>query len=189
MRVIAGSLGGRRFASVSGRGTRPTADRVREALFSALGERVVGATVLDLYAGSGALGIEALSRGARACVFVERAAPAVATVRRNLADLDLAAHAQVLHRDAATFCSSPRGGPFDLVFCDPPYELQRSVLVKRLAALRVAGALEPGATAVLERDRRDPELDKAWPSWLALVSRRTYGETVLVRLDVTEGSS
>ncbi len=189
MRVVAGSVGGRRLVSVPGRGTRPTADRVREALFSALGERVIDATVLDLYAGSGALGIEALSRGARSCVFVERAAPAAQTVRRNLQALDLTARALLVHADATAFCRSPRGGPFDLIFCDPPYDLARSVLLERLGELRAQGALAPDATAMLERDRRDEELDLEWPAWLALVSQRSYGETVLVRLVFAEGYS
>lgn len=186
MRVIAGSVGGRRLAPVPGRRTRPTADRVREALFSALAERVHEATVLDLYAGSGALGIEALSRGARHCVFVERARQAVETIRRNVTGLGLTGRAVIVHREVTAFCRSPHDGPFDLVFCDPPYRLARAELLQGLGALRAAGALSRQATVVLERARRDEPAQGQWPSWLALDWRRSYGETVIVRFVVAE---
>ena len=122
MRIVAGEYGGRRLHAPRGTRTRPTADRVREALFSMLGD-VSGARVLDLYAGSGALGIEALSRGAASAVFVERDARAAATITRNLDALG--ADAEVRRQDALRFLASG-AGPFDLVFCDPPYDLAPS---------------------------------------------------------------
>jgi 16S rRNA (guanine966-N2)-methyltransferase len=166
MRVIAGEFRGRRLAAPRGARTRPTADRVREALFSMLGD-VSGARVLDLYAGSGALGIEALSRGAESVLFVERDARAAGVIERNLASLGL--DEAVLRQDAVRFLARAEG-TFDLVFCDPPYDW----------ASRLAGplaehlpALTPeGARIVTESDKRMPlELP------FALLTERTYGDT------------
>jgi 16S rRNA (guanine966-N2)-methyltransferase len=146
--------------------TRPTADRVREALFSILGD-VSGARVLDLYAGSGALGIEALSRGAVAAVFVERDPRAVTAIRRNLDALGLAE--DIVRQDALRFVARAEG-TFDLVFCDPPYDSVARIagpLAERLPAL-----LAEGARIVTESDKRTPlELP------LPLLTERTYGDT------------
>ena len=166
MRIVAGEYGGRRLHAPRGTRTRPTADRVREALFSMLGD-VSGARVLDLYAGSGALGIEALSRGAAEAVFVERDPRAVAAIRRNLDALGLAD--TVVRQDALRFVARAEG-TFDLVFCDPPYDSVPRIagpLAERLPAL-----LAEGARIVTESDKRTPlELP------LPLVSERTYGDT------------
>ncbi len=121
MRVIAGRHGGRRLQAPAGEATRPTSDRVREALFSILGARVEGAHVLDLFAGSGALGIEALSRGAAAATFVDAAPDAVRVLRGNLAALG--EEAEVVHGDALRWLRAAprRARQYDLVFLDPPY--------------------------------------------------------------------
>ncbi|HLL86146.1 MAG TPA: 16S rRNA (guanine(966)-N(2))-methyltransferase RsmD [Thermoleophilaceae bacterium] len=167
MRVVAGRFGGRRLESPPGRATRPTSDRVREAVFSLLGP-LGGERVLDLYAGSGALGIEALSRGAERADFVERDARAAATIRRNLEALGPVETA-VHRRDALAFLRAG-GGPYDLVFADPPYS----------SAARLAGPLSRALPAVLpdeavivtESDKRLPlELE------LPLVDERVYGDT------------
>jgi 16S rRNA (guanine966-N2)-methyltransferase len=123
MRVIAGEFGGRRLASVRGPGLRPTADRVREALFSILGDAVKGARVLDLYAGTGALALEAISRGARSATCVERSAGALRALERNVRDLGLQSSVRIERADALSFARGLRGETdrFDLVFCDPPY--------------------------------------------------------------------
>lgn len=165
MRVVAGEFRGRRLRMPK-RGTRPTADRVREALFSMLGD-LDGARVLDLYAGSGALGIEALSRGARTAVFVERDPRAAAVIERNLTELGL--DQSVIGDDVMRFLD--RGeGTFDLVFCDPPYDSGPRIagpLSERLPAL-----LAPDARIVTESDKRRPlELP------LPLIRERTYGDT------------
>ncbi|HEX8856246.1 MAG TPA: 16S rRNA (guanine(966)-N(2))-methyltransferase RsmD [Thermoleophilaceae bacterium] len=170
MRIVAGSLGGRRLHAPPGRGTRPTADRVREALFSILGD-VSGLAVLDLFAGSGALGIEALSRGATSATFVDSGTRAIAAVRRNLAELGL--DAPVIRRDALAFLAAPArapGAPYDLVFLDPPYS----------SADRLAGPLSERLPAVAsgrglivsESDKRNP-LELTLP----LEDERTYGDT------------
>jgi len=166
VRIVAGDFKGRRLHAPRGGRTRPTADRVREALFSMLGD-VSGAHVLDLYAGSGALGIEALSRGAGGALFVERDQRALAALRRNLDAVG--AHADVRRQDAMRFLARPEGR-FDLVFCDPPYD----------DAPRVAAALadalpeitRENARIVTESDKRNPLLLP-----LPLLVERAYGDT------------
>ncbi|WP_437674740.1 16S rRNA (guanine(966)-N(2))-methyltransferase RsmD [Sorangium sp. So ce131] len=176
MRVIAGRLGGRRLAAPRGEGTRPTADRVREALFSSLGD-VTDALVCDLYAGTGALGIEALSRGARRAVFVDSGRPALAALRENLAALGLGEAARVVplpvERALDLLHDEP---PFDLVLLDPPY----AALAKAVAAAaRLAGPLgllAPAGRLVLEHARRDPSPEIAG---LTRDAVRTYGDTAV----------
>jgi 16S rRNA (guanine966-N2)-methyltransferase len=172
--VIAGAHKGRRLAAPRGRSTRPTSDRVREALFSILGARVEGARVLDLFAGSGALGIEALSRGAAAATFVDDDPAAVRAVRANLEGVD---GGEVLRRDARAFLRTAReqARQYDLVFLDPPYR-HAATLGSELAD-GVAAVLAPGGLVVGESDRREP-LDL--PP-LTLDDERRYGDT-LIRL-------
>jgi 16S rRNA (guanine(966)-N(2))-methyltransferase RsmD len=172
MRVIAGEWGGRRLQAPAGAATRPTSDRVREALFSILGDRVAGARVLDLFAGSGALGIEALSRGAGSAVFVDDAPAAIKAIRANLEALSLPA--DVRRTDALRFlgAASGDGAQYDLVFLDPPYRLA-DTLADRLSEALPA-VLAPGAVAVAESDRRAPlALD------LPLFDERRYGDTLI----------
>jgi len=172
MRVIAGTYGGRTLKAPPGDSTRPTSDRVREALFSILGARLPGARVLDLFAGSGALGLEALSRGAAGVTFVDEAQPAVRAIEANLQALS--AEAQVRRQDALRFLShaSQRAAQYDLVFLDPPYRQ-----AERLAPLlseALPAVLAPGAVAVAESDRRAPlALD------LPLHDERRYGDTLI----------
>jgi 16S rRNA (guanine966-N2)-methyltransferase len=167
VRVVAGAYKGRRLQSPKGLRTRPTADRVREALFSMLGP-VDGLRVLDLYAGSGALAIEALSRGAASAVLVERDPRAVAAIRRNLEAVG--AQAEVRRRDALAYVRDAAEGPFDLVFVDPPYD----------SAPRVAGPLSERLPALISGDARIvTESDKRTPLELSLplIRERTYGDT------------
>jgi 16S rRNA (guanine966-N2)-methyltransferase len=176
MRVVAGRLGGRRLRAVPGDATRPTSDRVREALFSILGDRVADARVLDLFAGTGALAIEALSRGAASAVLVEQAPRAVAVIRSNLEALDLERVATVRRTRAETYLRSQRDGPFDLVFLDPPYAIGVGVLAGLLARLE-RGALAPGAVVAVETaSRAEPP---PWPAGLLPDAPRRYGDTAL----------
>lgn len=121
MRVIAGELGGRRFEAPRDARVRPTADRVREAWFNILGDRLEKATALDLFAGSGALGIEALSRGAARAVFVENGRNSLAALRANIEGLDLTDRSEVVRADAARYASGLDAGSFDVAFADPPF--------------------------------------------------------------------
>ena len=166
MRVVAGEFKGRRLHSPRGAGTRPTADKVREALFSMLGD-VSGARVLDLYAGSGALGIEALSRGAESAVFVERDGKALAALRRNLEAVD--AVAEVRRQDVGRFLTRPEG-TFDLVLCDPPYD--DAPRVAALLSEAVPAIAAENARIVTESDKRNP-LVLPQP----LLVERSYGDT------------
>src|SRR3954453_4840084 len=172
MPVIAGTPGGRPPPPPAGDSTRPTSDRVREALFSILGARVEGATVLDLFAGSGALGLEALSRGAAGVTFVDEAQPAIRAIQANLQALS--AEAVVRRQDALRFLShaSHSAAQYDLVFLDPPYRQAERLAASLSEAL--PAVLAPGAVAVAESDRRAPlALD------LPLHDERRYGDTLI----------
>ena len=172
MRVIAGTYGGRTLKAPPGANTRPTSDRVRESLFSILGEQTEGARVLDLFAGSGALGLEALSRGAGDVTFVDDDRSAIAAIKGNLTALK--ADAQVRHSDALRFlgAASSSGTQYDLVFLDPPYRLAERLAPPLSEAL--PAVLAPGAVAVAESDRRAPlALD------LPLKDERRYGDTLI----------
>jgi len=172
MRIVAGRYGGRRLVAPPGQATRPTSDRVREALFSVLGDRVAGARVLDLFAGSGALGLEALSRGAAEATFVDAAPAAVRAVRANLDALGIAA--ELRRADARAFLrtASAAARHYDLVFLDPPY--RSAAGLGRDLAEALPAVLAPGALVVAESDRRAPiDLD------LPLHDERRYGDTLL----------
>jgi 16S rRNA (guanine966-N2)-methyltransferase len=172
MRVIAGEWRGRPLKAPPGAATRPTSDRVREALFSILAAKVPGARVLDLFAGSGALGIEALSRGAAEATFVDDAGAAIRAVEANLKTVCTAA--EVRRTDALRFLGAARdrGAQYDLVFLDPPYR-QAERLAPALSEALPA-VLAPGAVAVAESDRRAP-LDLTLP----LHDERRYGDTLI----------
>ncbi len=170
MRIIAGEWRGRPLKAP--KGARPTADRVKEALFSILGDRVPGARVLDLFAGSGALGIEALSRGAAQATFVDDDAQAIARLRANLPEAD---RAVIARRSATAFLREARG-QYDLVFLDPPYRLAPR-LGPELSG-PVTAVLAPAGLAISESDRRHP-LDLS--PGLATQDERRYGDT-LIRL-------
>ena len=120
MRVITGTARGCRLSTLAGEDTRPTTDKVKEGLFSAIQFDIEGRRVLDLYAGSGQLGIEALSRGASGCVFVDRNPEATAIIKQNLQKTALMTKAQVVATDALSYLERPKDR-FDLVFIDPPY--------------------------------------------------------------------
>ncbi len=174
MRVIAGAHRGRRLHAPDGLDTRPTTDRVREALFSILGPRTPGAAILDLFAGTGALGIEALSRGAASVTFVDDD-PAV--LRVLAANLQGIAGGEVVRRDARAFLRTARrdGRQYDLIFLDPPYRLGPQLGPELSEA--VAAALAPGGLVISESDRRTP---LSLPD-LHLDDERRYGKT-LIRL-------
>lgn len=178
-RIIAGTARGARL-EVPGVGTRPTSDRVRESLFGALEalSAITGARVLDLYAGSGALGLEALSRGAAGADLVERGRQAAAIVRRNAAVVAKAGGlpAGRVHESTVHAFLQRATGPFDLVFTDPPYDLDDAAMTADLVAL--APLLSPDAVVVIERARRATPPDVA-AAGLELFREKSYGDTTL----------
>jgi len=173
-RVVAGDAGGRSLRVPPGRGTRPTSDRAREGLFSSLGD-LTGASFLDLYAGSGAVGLEALSRGAVRAVLVEADARAAAVARGNAAALGLPGAVVVTERVERFLAGSPgsAGGPFDVVFLDPPYAVPAPVVAAVLTAVLPWAA----DRVVLERATRDAP--PVWPPGLVPLRSRRYGEGTL----------
>jgi 16S rRNA (guanine(966)-N(2))-methyltransferase RsmD len=152
LRVIGGEYRGRRLRAPSGISTRPTSDRVREALFDILARHVPGATFLDAYAGSGAVGIEALSRGAAECVFVESGHGAASLLASNLASLRIADRASVLEIPFVQAAERLAGAEktFDLVFIDPPY--RRDEVPRSLALVASKGLLATGGLLIAEHD-------------------------------------
>ena len=169
MRVIAGKLGGRQLLAPKGWKVRPTSERVREAIFSALGD-IEGLRVLDLYCGTGALGIESISRGAASAVLVDRdTRPALG----NIHNLGLTGEAELIRGEAPDWITSAPDGGFDLVFLDPPYREARQV-AERLDG-ELGRVLAPGGRVVAESDNRGP---LEFPS-LETVRERRYGRTVV----------
>lgn len=188
MRVVGGKWGGMPLESPEGRGvTRPTTDRNREAMasmiLSARGLNLEGSSVLDAFAGSGAMGIELLSRGAARCTFIDQDARAAARVRRNLAKVgaEKGTYA-VLRGDACQLAERGRiaGAPFDVVFLDPPYALSAGVVSAMLKHLVAQGALRSGATVVYERSAQAPGLDV--PGLIPMRTKR-YGITCVDLLE------
>ncbi len=172
MRIVGGRLARRSLKAPKGDRTRPTTDRVREALFNLLGARIdlEGARVLDLFAGSGALGLEALSRGAAHATFVERHGPTLGVARGNARDLDVSTQATFLRADALATLRRPSPEPFDLVLADPPYDLAEIPDLPAMAHSHLA----PGGLFVLEHDARHTFDDT--PGHLL---SRAYGRTVV----------
>jgi 16S rRNA (guanine966-N2)-methyltransferase len=185
MRIIAGALKGRRLAAVRGK-MRPTSDKVREAVFSILGPAVPGARVVDLFAGTGALGLEALSRGAKSAVFVEEHPASLTVLRRNVANLGLADRAEILPMSvkAGLRKLAARQAVFDLAFLDPPYG--GGLAPAALIDLAGAGILSPAARVVAEHSRRET-LPEAVAT-LEQVEVRRYGDTQVAFYVVQEKS-
>jgi 16S rRNA (guanine966-N2)-methyltransferase len=181
MRVVGGRLKGRGLASPSSRDIRPTADRLRESLFNILihayGDPVTDARVLDLFAGTGALGIEAVSRGAAFALFVDNGAEARALLRNNVEALGLGGVTKVYRRDAGNLGPAHPIEPFSLAFLDPPYRMK--LAEKALASLRDGGWLTPGALVVVEEDKA---AEFATPQGFEQLERRIYDDTELVFL-------
>jgi 16S rRNA (guanine966-N2)-methyltransferase len=180
-RIIAGLAGGRRLAAPAGRATRPTSDRTREGLFgtvTAIRGGLDGATVLDLYAGSGAVGLEALSRGAADVLLVESDPRAAGVIRQNIATLGLPGARLLADRAQRVLARGPEGvPPRDFVFADPPYATASEELERLLAELLARSWLAPGALIAVERATRSGPL--AWPSGYREDRSRKYGEATL----------
>jgi 16S rRNA (guanine966-N2)-methyltransferase len=177
MRIVGGRFRGRALAAPGDDRTRPTSDRVREAVFNILAHSIPGfdlegAKVLDLFAGTGALGLEALSRGAAFCLFVEEDADARALIRRNVEALGLTGVTKIFRRDATDLGPAGRNDGFTLAFLDPPYGL--GLAERALASAAGGGWLAPGAIAVVE-ERKATQI--TLPAGYALVDERSWGDT------------
>ena len=172
MRIIAGEWRSRKLTAPEGQDTRPTADRVKEALFSILSGRVYGTRVLDLYGGSGALALEALSRGAESAVIADPAAKACRCIRENIAALGCGGRVKLLPmKDLAAIETLEKAGDgFDLILLDPPYRMDGSPVLERLEKQ----LLREGGMIVAEHARETPP-HPAPP--LVCVDQRTYGIT------------
>jgi len=176
-RVIAGEAGGRRLTVPGGRSTRPTSDRAREGLFATVTSVVgslAGVRVLDLYAGSGAVGLEALSRGAGHVLLIESGARAAQVVRQNIAALGLPGATVIADRVERALARGPASGRYDVVFADPPYAMPDDEVTRMLSLLASAGWLAAGALVVVERATRSGPLH--WPEGFTPDRARRYGE-------------
>jgi 16S rRNA (guanine966-N2)-methyltransferase len=177
VRIVGGQFRGRPLAAPGHEGTRPTSDRAREAMFNILahgmpGFALAGARVLDLFAGTGALGLEALSRGAAFCLFVEQEADARALVRRNVEALGLTGVTKIFRRDATDLGPAGRNGGFALAFLDPPYD--QGLAERALASVAEGGWLAPGAIAVIE-ERKGTGV--TLPAGFEALDKRSWGDT------------
>ena len=175
MRVIAGKAKGRKLKSVPGKGTRPITDRAKSALFSILGQDVIACRFMDLFAGTGQVGIEALSRGATEAVFVERGAAALRTIRDNLAHTQLADGARVVRADVLSYLQKP-AAPFDYVFIAPPQYMGLWADTLQAVDATPAWLAEDGwaIAQIHPREYEDLHLEN-----LFLFDRREYGSVML----------
>ncbi|MCF8032173.1 MAG: 16S rRNA (guanine(966)-N(2))-methyltransferase RsmD [Desulfarculaceae bacterium] len=175
LKITGGELRGRVIKAPPGLGTRPTAAKMRQALFNILGPAVDQARVADFFAGSGALGLEALSRGAAACLFVEKSTAVARLLRANLEALDLAERGRVLTKSLAAAAPALEAqGPFDLVLADPPYN--RGQVAKLLALVAERKLLAPRGRLIVEHAPQErPEA----PSGLRASDLRRYGQSEL----------
>ncbi|HET6465537.1 MAG TPA: 16S rRNA (guanine(966)-N(2))-methyltransferase RsmD [Nitrospiria bacterium] len=174
MRVIAGEAKGRRLKSPRGTETRPTSDKVKEALFSILGNRIVDARLLDLFAGTGAIGIEALSRGAARVEFVESDRAMADILEKNLTACGFHGRAEIHRTDAFKFLKQAHG-PYDLIFADPPYHAWH--LKKLLPAVERGDMISQGGLLIVEHFRKIALPDPVGN--LRIVRSYEYGDTVL----------
>lgn len=179
MRIIAGHLRGRRIKAPRGRETRPMRDFVREAVFSMLGDQVKGARVLDLFAGSGSLGLEALSRGAAEAVFVDRGREPVRVIKENLDILGMSGRGRVVRSEILEYLrrSGPPEKPYNLIFIDPPFKIDVNYRQQLLKKLTEDGFLGPSSVVVMEAPLRSPTPEP--PPGLMFRERRRYGETAV----------
>ena len=177
MRIISGASRGRKLATPKSQSIRPTSDRVKESIFNILGEEVEGKLVLDLFAGTGNLGIEALSRGAKKAIFVERGRQALRLIQRNIAQIGLEGRVEIIPRDAnrAIGVLKGKGEVFDLILMDPPYE--KGLIKRTLTKLNSHPIYHTNSILVIEHDRREPILD-ILDGW-NLVRERRLGDTVI----------
>ncbi len=177
MRIIGGDLKGKRLYSVPGKAVRPTADRLRESIFNILSFRVEGAAVLDLFAGTGAFGIESLSRGARSAVFIDINKKAVSVIEKNIKECALSDRATIIKWDIIKnlFCIGSIRPAFDLVFMDPPYNMH--ALKPALINLHTTKSINDEAVIIVEHGHLEMIPDDI--KGFELRDQRKYGKTLV----------
>ncbi|SMH40106.1 16S rRNA (guanine(966)-N(2))-methyltransferase RsmD [Mesorhizobium australicum] len=184
MRIVGGEFRGRPLATPRSSAIRPTTDRTREALFNVLAhryaDRLEGVRVLDLFSGTGALGLEALSRGAAFCVFVEESAEGRGLVRENVEALGLQGRTKIFRRDATSLGPSGTLGSFGLLFADPPYG--KGLGERALASARDGGWIVAGSLCVVEEGADAPFSPG---DGFEIVDERSYGDTIIRFVEVT----
>ena len=181
LRIIAGELRGRKLRSVPGTKTRPTADRIREAIFNILAFQIHGSRVLDLFAGTGAFGIEALSRGAASAVFIDNDPDSISTIRENIEHLSLENTARILRWNPTVnlTCLNSLQSAFNLIFMDPPYN--RNMIAPALFHLHASQSIDKGACVVVEHSHLEPVLKDQLPYEIS--DERRYGKTLVTFLN------
>jgi 16S rRNA (guanine966-N2)-methyltransferase len=182
MRITGGSAKGRKLKVPAGARVRPTSDKVKQALFNILGERVKSALFLDLFAGTGGIGLEALSRGAELVTFVDDSRESLQVTRHNVEQAGFADRSRIIASRAESFLKKA-GEQFDIVFLDPPYSLEQEPLLESLSS---SGTVKPGSIVVFEHFKkvRSPEA----AGRLVLDREAVYGDTVLAFYRVNEGA-
>lgn len=177
LRIISGRYKGKKLHSVRGLTIRPTADRLRESIFNILSHGVLNAMVLDLFAGTGAMGMEALSRGAESAVFVDNNPEALSVIQRNITSCSFDKQARIIKWDIKENlnCLKLAGTAFDLVFMDPPYN--RGMVKPALLNLERTGSLKKGARIVVEHSPLEPIPDPVFI--FEIQDRRKYGKTLV----------
>jgi 16S rRNA (guanine966-N2)-methyltransferase len=173
MRVTGGIGRGRRLQVPAGSGVRPTSDKVKQALFNILGDRIIDASFLDLFAGAGGIGIEALSRGAGSVVFVDSSRESLAVINKNIERMGFEKRAQVVPAGAESFLKKT-SGPYDIVFLDPPYAEEMQPLLDLIAA---SGIVKTDGIVVAEHYKKQQSPEKA--NRFTLYREARYGDTVL----------
>ena len=181
LRIIAGDLKGRKLRSVHGSKTRPTANRTREAIFNIIAPQIQGSRVLDLFAGTGAFGIEALSRKAEAAVFIDIGHDSISVLQANVESLCLERQTKIIRWNPVKNlnCLNPLSIPFDLVFMDPPY--MKNMIEPTLRNLNISQTLVSGTRVIVEHSHREPVLAEQLP--FEISDRRKYGKTLVTILD------
>lgn len=177
MRVISGTAKGCKLNSIDDISTRPTLDRVKEPLFSIIQNNLQGANVLDLFAGSGALGIEALSRGSRHCTFCDKSYKAIQMLKENVRKTRMEEKSTILNEDYNK-CLEKLKEKYDLIFIDPPYKLD--IAVKAIKKIINLGILSSDGIIVLETDEEERELEELKQVEIEVYDKRKYGRVKLL---------
>ena len=183
MRIIAGEMRGRQLKAVEGMQTRPTSDKIKGAIFNVLGDKVLNARVLDLFAGTGNLALEALSRGSREAVLVEKSSEAYQVIQKNIEQMGVSHQTKLLMMDAFLYLKRYPNEVFDLIFLDPPY--RRELVPKVILALMEHSYLTPSGVIIAETAKDEKLNEDIYPFGIRKTGK--YGDTMvwyLQRMDV-----